>query len=412
MGLLDFLKQKQVPQYQDEALEYQISKVGTLQIPDRLTDINAFTLANTVSELYFPIDFIADRASKLRFYIADKNGVEVENSDLNRFIRDINPLYSFSELFYQAVFSYFSDGNIFMYVTVPSSYKNTSVNNISRCDILQPVNVSLQEYTNVSTLTATRLNDFIRTAKYNDRTGFQNDLNVDRLRIYNYDMTRKEGSLILSKPPLFKAYRSVNNLLACYSARYNVYVNNGAAGYLVKKSSATDMSAAFDDRDKILNDINDRNGLTGNRRLWGVSSVPLEWVNTLVTIKDLMPFEETLEDSIKIAAVLQIPSVLVPRKDQSTFNNQADAERSVWENTLMSAVDTVSNYFTRSFAMDKVGYKIAADYSSVSVLKANETAIEDNISKKIKNLTDLRNLSPDVNIEKEIDKILLSYEQR
>ena len=78
----------------------------------------------------------------------------------------------------------------------------------------------------------------------------------------------------------------------------------------------------------------------------------------------------------------------------------------------MSAVDTVSNYFTRSFAMDKVGYKIAADYSSVSVLKANETAIEDNISKKIKNLTDLRNLSPDVNIEKEIDKILLSYEQR
>ena len=39
-------------------------RIGTIQLPDSLNDENAFVLANTVSEIYFPIDFISDRASK------------------------------------------------------------------------------------------------------------------------------------------------------------------------------------------------------------------------------------------------------------------------------------------------------------------------------------------------------------
>jgi hypothetical protein len=83
-----------------------------------------------------------------------------------------------------------------------------------------------------------------------------------------------------------------------------------------------------------------------------------------------MPFEETLEDAIKIAATYQIPSVLVARKDQSTFNNQKEAERSVWENALMSIVDTVASYFTKAWMLE--GVHIRADYSTVSALTENE----------------------------------------
>ena len=139
MGFLDFLKNNRIPNVEvKENTFYDTDKVGSLEIPDKLTDDNAFVLANTVAEIYHPIDFLADRASKLRFYIADKNGVELENTELNRFITDINPLYSFNELFYQAVFSYLSDGNTFSYLGIPSLYKNPSVNSISRLDILQP----------------------------------------------------------------------------------------------------------------------------------------------------------------------------------------------------------------------------------------------------------------------------------
>ena len=40
-----------------------------------------------------------------------------------------------------------------------------------------------------------------------------------------------------------------------------------------------------------------------------------------------MPYEETLENTIKIASIYQIPSDLIPRKDHSTFDNQEGQER-------------------------------------------------------------------------------------
>lgn len=414
MGLLDFLnknKEKQLNIYEDQYLTTEITKVGTLEIPDKLSDENAFTLANTVSELYQPIDFLADRASKLRFYIADKNGNEIVNTELNRFITNINPLYSFSDLFYQSIFSYLADGNILQYVTVPSSYKNVSVNNISRIDILQPNMIELKEYTNISILQVQKINDFIRELKYADTTTQSTVLNPTRLNIYNYDLTRKEYSNILSKSPLFKSYRSINNLLATYSARYNVYVNNGSAGWLSKKTSGAGLDSMLSDRNEIVKDIQNRNGLTGNRQLWGISSTPIEFVNTLIDIQKLMPFEETLEDSIKIAATFQIPANLVPRKDQSTFNNQLEAERSVWENTLMSLVDSVCSYFTKSFTLDKSGYQIKADYSSVSALKENESTQQDVLSKQIANLKAMKELNPDLDITQQIIKLSERYEK-
>ena len=414
MGLLDKLFNKDlkpVSIYEDKYLETEITKVGSLEIPDKLTDDNAFILGNTVSELYFPVDFLADRASKLRFYIADKNDVEVPNTELNRFITNINPLYSFSGLFYQSIFSYLADGNILHYVNVPTSYKNISVNNISRIDVLQPTLTEIKEFTNISILQAQSLSDFVKQVKYNDLTSTQNILNPTRLSIYNYDTTRKENSSILCKSPYFKSYRNTNNLLATYSARYNVYVNNGSAGWLSKKTTTTGLESIIGGREDIVKDLSKKNGITGNRNLWGISSVPVEFVNTLVDIQKLMPFEETLEDSIKIASSFQIPANLIPRKDQSTFDNQLEAERSVWENCLMSITDTVCEIFTKSFALNKVGYKIKADYSSVSALKQNESTLEDVTAKKIANLQALKTLNHKLDITKQIEIISQQYEK-
>jgi len=164
----------------------------------------------------------------------------------------------------------------------------------------------------------------------------------------------------------------------------------------------------------MLKDINTRMGITGNRHLWGISGIPMEFINTLSDIQKLMPFEETLEDSIKIASVNQIPPELIPRKDQTTFNNKSEAERSVWENGLMSMVETVCENFTRALYLNKVGLQIKADYSTVSCLKANETSNEDLYMKRIANLNAIKAANPDKanDVNKELDKILLYYGQR
>jgi hypothetical protein len=127
-----------------------------------------------------------------------------------------------------------------------------------------------------------------------------------------------------------------------YSARYNVYKNNGAAGYLVKKNvSENGVMAAVNpvDRDAMLKDINDRNGLTGKKNLYGISSIPIEFINTLVSIKDLVPFEETISDAIQVAGVYQIPANLIPRPEQAKYENQLESEKAAWENSIKSMVN-------------------------------------------------------------------------
>ena len=405
MGVLDFLKQKKIQNV--EIIEkptdsYNSSNVGSIEIPDKLTDTNALILANTVTEIYFPIDFIADRASKLRFYISDKNGNEVTNKEFTRFIEKPNPFYSFSDVVYQWIFSYLASGNAIMYRQIPSLFQTASYSNISRIDVLNAIDLAIYEYSNINVLDATKESDFIRYAKYLNSGTSQKELILENLSINQIDSTRIATSNVLAKSPLFKAVRPINNLLATYSARYNVYANNGSAGYLVKKSngqSAQQEAVNPVTRDEMLKDINERNGITGRRNFWGISSIPIEFINTLSNIKDLMPFEETLEDSVKIASVFQIPSGIVPRKDQSTYDNVEADERKVWENSIMSCVETCLDDITKFTMIDKAGNKIVADYSTVSCLKTNEKEVISTDSLRLDNLLKIKQIDPTLETE-------------
>ena len=100
---IPFIKQVNIKNVEVQQQDvYKEERIGSITFPDKLTDDNAFTLANTVSEIYFPIDFIADRASKVRYMIT-RDGNEVKG-DISRFVQDINPLFNFSDLVYMAVF--------------------------------------------------------------------------------------------------------------------------------------------------------------------------------------------------------------------------------------------------------------------------------------------------------------------
>lgn len=362
----------------DVSTDYDIKNIGTLVLPEKLSDKNAYTLACAVAEIYFPVDFYADRISKLRFYIANKQGKEIASSELSRLIsNDINPLFTFSDLVYQYVFSLLGDGNAINYLTVPSTYSTIAPSTIQRWDVLAPNQVTLQEYNNLSTLNVKSLSEIVKRITYDEHGIRTQELPVDRVVIHNYSTRRKQNSMVLAKSPLWGANKSIDTLLAVYSARYNVYANNGAAGYLAKKVSGnrnTQFEEAIMDgnrRQDILDDINNRNGVTGRRNIWGISGVPIEFVKTLATISELLPFEETLEDSIKIAGLFQIPAVLVPRKDQSTFSNQQTAEVTVWENGLLAMATTVCENLAKMFRFPS-NTTIRFDTSNVSALKENE----------------------------------------
>ena len=88
---------------------------------------------------------IATLRSKQDYVIADKNGNELTGNEYKRFIEEVNPLYTFSDLIYQAIFSYLADGNLYLYQNVPSMYERANSKTISRLDVLNPNYVSIDE---------------------------------------------------------------------------------------------------------------------------------------------------------------------------------------------------------------------------------------------------------------------------
>ena len=400
-------------------IQYDIKNIGNMIAPEKLSHANSFVLANSVSELFFPVDFCADRVSKVIFKIAKASGKIVENTELNRFVSDgMNPLFSHADLVYNYVFSLLADGNAINYIKAPETLGGATANNITRWDVLQPNLVEIKEAKKVSLLTAASLTDFIQSAKYQEASDVITALDVNRMFLSNLTAIRRPAYQCLSQGLLWKANKSVDTLLACYSARYNVYANNGMAGILAKKQAPAN-GGAFEaaimegsKRDEILKDINERNGLTGRKNLWGISGVPVEFVKTIASISELMPFEETLESSVKIAAAFQIPSIIVPQKDNPTFNNVAAAEKSVWENSLLSLTNTVADDLTRMFRLDKIGYKIVADTSSVSALVANEKDNQELIKLELENIDKIKQINPDADVTELVNNIMLRYEQR
>ena len=414
MSILNWFGKKGI-EVHEASDEYQLKNIGNIVIPEKLTSKNAYLLANSVAEIYFPVDFYADRISKLRFIIVNKSGKEVLSSDLNRLIsNEINPYFSFSDLIYNYVFSLLSDGNAINYLGVPSIYKTVSPATIERWDVLQPNLVEISENYNFSLLLSNSLNQAIRKAYYLQGGLNRQDINPENLSIHNFGLKRKSNSIVLAEGALWKANKSIDTLLAVYSARYNVYANNGAAGYLAHKATTntnSDLEAVIsgaNKREQILKDINERHGITGRRNLWGISGIPIEFVKTLATISELMPFEEVLDDAIKIASVFQIPPVLVPRKDQSTFDNQQGAEKNVWENGLMSMAGTVCQNLTKMFGITG-GNSIGFDSSNVSALTENESLKEDLNGKKLANIEKMKVLNPELDIIPLLTEIFNGY---
>ena len=99
------------------------------------------------------------------------------------------------------------------------------------------------------------------------------------------------------------------------------------------------------------------------------------------------------------------------REDQSKYNDVEQGETSVWENALISIVDSMCTDLTKTLKLSEVKYSIKADYSSVSALNKKAETKEIKIGKRLENLKLIKEISPErtKEIDAEITNILQEY---
>lgn len=309
-------------------MTFQEVNTTSMHVPTEITADNGYEIAKSLSEVFTPIDIIASACAKLiaTVYLTDGEKELTLPENLKKIIDQPNPYYTLSDMVYNYIFSQLSDGNSYLYSRAPEAVTQDTINALF---LLEPDMTTVVIKSTNKYLKAVKIEDAIKEYTYK----LDNEkIPPEKMVHSRYTMlARTESNPYVCRSPLLAAKQNIDNLLASYSARYNIFVNNGSAVIIAPKgtnNSKEIYNVAQDPatRDDIAADLNNRQGLVGTKSIKAISSVPIEAVNTIATIKDLEPYTEAEADMYCIAGILEVDRDLLPSKEGTTFTNKEVAE--------------------------------------------------------------------------------------
>ena len=345
---------------------------------------NFLEMFKTIPEVFWPIDYIAKRISEAHYdlkRLKDDSLVWCNRLNIDNILKQPNPVMSWREIVYQHFVYKLATGNTFMRAAMPDALTSDALKCqycsnywILPSDKVQIVpaenNYGLPIFGIASKeeiMKGYRLNIF----PYNNYLIPSHQVWHDRDGIPEFTT---QANFLKSDSRLLSLKKPIANLLAVYDARNVIFIKRGGLGFIVAQKQDDTGTIALDPKEKkeLRKEIEGNYGVTEGKSPYGVTDIPINFVRTNLSIQELMPFDETLEDAIKIAGAFNIPAVLVPRKDQATFSNQESAEQSVYYATIIPMAKSFCDSLTTFLGLDQKGYYLDCDFSDVACLQVGQ----------------------------------------
>lgn len=326
-----------------------------------------------IPEVFFPIEYIASRISGGNFQLKKEadDSVVWRNYTVNKLLNKPNCVFSWKEFVHDHFVWKLTTGTSFIraVTAIDVDYRSVLAYWVlpsDRVEVRPPrALIPLYDVSEVSDL----------IASVNVMGAFGVQMQIDPRQV----MIDRDGiATLLSENSYMKAHsrldslrKNIANLLSVYDARNVIFTKRGGIGYIVsRKMDATGTEALTENEKKQLVEQNaERYGLGKGQLPYGISDVPIDFVRTNLSIAELQPFDETLADAINIAGAYGVPAVLVPRKDQSTFSNQATAEKTVYASVVIPMAKEFCKMFTSFIGLDKSGLYLDVDFSGVDCMQ-------------------------------------------
>ncbi len=358
---------------------------------------NFLTMFKTIPEVFWPIDYIAKRISEAHFdlkRVEDDSIVWCNRIGADTILKQPNPLMTWREVVYQHFVYKLATGNAFFRAAMPETVTADAIK-FRWCSNYWElpahlVQVKPMEYSyGVPMFGIASIEELIKG--YTLDLGAYSGLTIPYYQIWHDrdgipELTKGNGYL-KADSRLLSQKKPISNLLAVYEARNVIYLKRGALGFIVAQKEDPTGTVALEpeEKDELRKEIDGKYGVGEGKSPYALTDIPINFVRTNLSISELQPFDETLEDAIKIASVFGIPAVLVPRKDQSTFSNQDTAEKTVYTSTIIPAAKRFCEAITQFLGLETKGLYLDCDFSDVACLQVGLKE-----SEEVKKLTNER----------------------
>lgn len=341
---------------------------------------NWVTLFNTVPEVAWPVNYIASRAAGAKYVLKrfKDDSVVWRNKEINKMLVKPNAFESWYRTMWKHYAYKLITGNSFIRAAMPDTFAET-LSLYKWCDryitLEEPYVVIDYKNLQADIYGVADIEDVVN-CYYHDYCTLRREPIAPRMIFHDKDdaFGRVQGDPLRVKSRLTSVLKAISNLIAVYEARNVIYVKRGGLGWLVSEMTDEMGSRALNSAEKkqILEEADKMYGFGEGKYPYGISDVKLSFVRTNLSISDLQPFDETLADAVAIAGAYGIPPVLIPRKDQSTYANQANAEKAVYSSVIIPLVQRFCQEFTHFLGLDEDGLYLDADFSDVDCMQAGK----------------------------------------
>lgn len=338
------------------------------------SDSSLINIYHTMPEVFAPVHHIAFRVAQAKWQVRKTSNDEVvyDNKDLNRLLTAPNPLQNFQELIYEMVALKKVTGKNYLYLNIPSTL-SFNYKNVATMVNLPADTVYIRPQSQYKILSATTISDLIQS--YDVSIGSQTVAITPDKVIYTKHASLYANDLkLIGKSPLLSAQKAICNLLAVYEARNVIYTKRGALGFIVSRKQDADGMKALTakEREQLLEDYGKTYGMTGTKSPVAITSLPIEYINVAMSIKDLEPFAETEMAAAAIFAVLNVPRTLMPRKEGATYENANQDEKTLYSNVVMPEAASIAISLTNSLRLRENGLYLFPSFEDVDVLQENK----------------------------------------
>lgn len=360
-----------------------------------VANANFVTLFNTVPEVFWPVNYIASRAAGAKYLLKSfkDDSVVWDNDSINKMLVKPNAFESWYRTLWKHYAYKLVTGNSYIKAAMSDSFAGarTLWKWCDRYVTLEEPCVSIEYKQPMGDIYGVSdIEDVVKCYYHNFGQSSRKPINPHCV-FHDVDDTLGfyQGDPLKAKSRLLSVLKAISNLIAVYEARNVIYVKRGGLGWLVSEANDEAGTRALSPKEKkqILEEADKMYGFGEGKYPYGISDVKLSFVRTNLSISDLQPFDETLADAVVIAGAYGIPPVLIPRKDQSTYSNQANAEKAVYSSVIIPLVKRFCEEFTQFLGLSQDGLYLDADFSDVDCLqtgKKEEQEVHSSITDRCK----------------------------
>src|SRR5574343_318243 len=305
--------------------------------------------------LYGCIDILASAASNGKKYLTDLNG-EVVPWDENKqavknarrlFVDRPNPLQSVREFEYERKYMFYTFGNNYVYANNPSQTLNTDILTIQTLYNLP------SEYVRVK-----------QTGKLWDQIDIKGI--IEKYSLVNYDPIRvfdpsrvihfndinlsDVGNSILGMSRLAKLVYPITNTQMAFEAINVLLKSRGMQGIIKannKDATGTQIPLSKDDKYEIDRVFRTEYGMLDNQKQYLISYSDIDFIKTVLSPNELGIYSEFQNNAMIISNAFKVPPELYKTYTSgATFENQVQAVRRLYQDTVIPQVENDDLYWT------------------------------------------------------------------